>query len=713
MKPTPTHPANRLAQAASPYLLQHARNPVDWWPWGDEAFAEAARRDCPVFLSIGYATCHWCHVMERESFEDEGIAAQLNAAFVCVKVDREERPDVDHVYMSICQAATGSGGWPLTLFLTPDRRAFFAGTYFPPEGRGGRPGLRELAERVAELWAGSRERLLENAHNLTEHVRREIMASDGSQGEGLSRGRELLAAGISRLLEREDTRHGGFGSAPKFPMPHQLVLLLRQGRLGDAAAGVAARRALLAMARGGLHDQVGGGFHRYSTDARWLVPHFEKMLYDQAGMSLALTEALEDPVLPEDGALGEAAELRQALQGTLEHMLRDLRLPGGGLACGEDADAEGEEGRFHVWTAAEFRAVLDPERFPRAAPAWQVAEAGNWVDEAGRAVSILHRSRSWRELAQAGGQAAEDWRAERGEERRLLWEARERRPRPLLDDKVLTDWNGLAAAALLRAAASPRSGTRGQRLDWRLAGDETLAFVRSHLDDGQGGLLHRWHRGRAGVAGQLDDFAFVIGALLERAVHPGGGGALEEALRLQLELEARFADGGGLWFMAEEGGGLPVRPRDLYDGALPGGVSATLHNLMRLGCLLEREDLTARAQRGLAVLAGRFQLEAGGQPWALAALQRAMAPAGRLVVVGPAADPRLDGLLEVAFAARRPGLELLALDPGETARLAPGMGLVGGNPAAWLCDEDGCRPPATTTAGLADLLAGGEPRRDH
>jgi len=701
----------RLAQAASPYLLQHARNPVDWWPWGDEAFAEAARRDCPVFLSIGYATCHWCHVMERESFEDEGIVARLNDAFVCVKVDREERPDVDHLYMSVCQAMTGSGGWPLTLFLTPDRQAFFAGTYFPPEGRGGRPGLSELASRVAELWSGNREALLENARQVTEHLRREAAAAAAGDRAEL-RDEETVARGVRRLLEREDRRHGGFGPAPRFPMPHELVLLLRQGRRGDAGAGAAARRALLAMARGGIHDQLGGGFHRYSTDVRWLVPHFEKMLYDQAGLALALTEALEDPALPDDGPLGEAAELRQALQGIFDHLRRDLRLPEGGLACGEDADAEGEEGRFYVWTAAEFHAVLDPASFPRAASAWQVSEAGNWVDEAGRAVNILHRALPWREMAQAAGLAGEAWRAEREEERRRLWQAREGRPRPLLDDKVLADWNGLAAAALLRAAASPAAGDRERRAAWRRAGEEALAFVRGRLDDGRGGLLHRWHRGRAGVAGQLDDLAFVVWALLERTALPGGGAALEEALRLQEVLERRFSDGDGLWFMAEDSGELPLRPRDAWDGALPGGVSAALHNLVRLGRLLEREDLLDRARRGLAALAGWAPLDAGGRSWALAALQRLAAPARRLVVTGVDGDARLDGLLEAARAARGPGLELLVLSPDQAARLAPGMGLADGRPAAWLCDEGGCRPPVTLPAGVTALLADGSPRRD-
>jgi len=704
MKDNLNPPTRRLAQAASPYLLQHAHNPVDWWPWGDEAFAEAARRDCPVFLSIGYATCHWCHVMERESFEDPGLAALLNAAFVCVKVDREERPDVDHVYMSVCQAMTGSGGWPLTLFLTPDRRAFFAGTYFPPDGRGGRPGLRELALRVAELWSGDRQALLENARVVLEHLRREVPQPGATAAPAAGAAADRVEQGVARLLEREDPRYGGFGPAPKFPIPHQLVLLLRQGRAGSPEAAGAARRALLAMVRGGLHDQVGGGFHRYSTDARWLVPHFEKMLYDQAGLALALTEALEDPALPGEDPLGEAAELRQALQGTLEHVLRDLRLPGGGLACGEDADAEGEEGRFHVWTEEEFRAVLGTERAARAAATWQVSEAGNWVDEAGRAVNVLHRSRSWRELADAAAQPATSWLAEREEERRLLWAAREARPRPLRDDKVLADWNGLAAAALLRAAASPAAGDALLRERWRTAGDEVLEFVLNRLDDDRGGLLHRWYRGVAGVAGQLDDFAFVIWALLERAAHPAGGGALGQALRLQEQLEGRFADGHGLWFMAEAGDDLPVRPQDLYDGALPCGISATLHNLVRLGRLAQREDLLERARRGLSALAARTALDSGGHAWALAALQRLALPERRLVVVGNAEDPCLGDLLEAARQCRPPGLEILAATPDEARVLAPGQGLVEGRPAAWLCDADGCRPPAVEPAALSRLL---------
>ncbi|MFA7330959.1 MAG: thioredoxin domain-containing protein [Candidatus Delongbacteria bacterium] len=680
-----TTPTNRLAGAASPYLLQHAHNPVDWWPWGDEAFAEARRRDCPVFLSIGYATCHWCHVMERESFEDAGIAARLNAAFVCVKVDREERPDVDHVYMSVCQSLTGSGGWPLTLLLTPERQPFFAGTYFPPVGRGGRPGLQDLIPRVVELWDGQRGRLLESARAITAELARagEWEPASGPNATPAAWAGQLRS-GLERLKARHDPRHGGFGPAPKFPMPQHLLLLLRAGRRGDGAAGEMARHTLLAMGRGGLQDQLGGGFHRYSTDARWRVPHFEKMLYDQALLALALCQALEDPA----GTGDERAELRTSLGRLLEYLRRDLQLPGGGFACGEDADSEGEEGRFYLWGLAELRELLPPDELAVAVPAWQVSEDGNWNDEAsGRADprNILHRVPDAHPLSDSSHELLESARS------RLL-AARALRVRPQRDDKVLADWNGLAVAALARAAACPAAGEAGMRLEWRRAAEQAARFVLAELD-GAAGLRHRWHRGRAGVEGQLDDHAFLIWGLLELAAHAGGGAWLEQALRLQAEQDRLFLDPAGLYRMTRPGGDLPVRPLEVTDGALPCGNSVSAHNLIRLARLLDRDEFLGQAQRLLAALAGRLALDSGGHSWALAACQLLEEAGRRLICVGRPEDPRLAALLESAWAGRGAGLERLTLDPAQAARLTPGVGLLEERPAAWLCDAAGCRPP--------------------
>ncbi|HKQ19237.1 MAG TPA: thioredoxin domain-containing protein, partial [Candidatus Eisenbacteria bacterium] len=435
---------NRLAGQKSPYLLQHALNPVDWHPWGDEAFQKAAAEDKPIFLSIGYSTCHWCHVMERESFENASIASYLNEHFIAVKVDREERPDVDHIYMTVCQALTGSGGWPLTVVLTPDRRPFFAGTYFPPETRFGRPGLLELLHQLVSAWEDQRGRVDESAAKIVEAIQPEFAGLPGERP-----GEEILTTAFEHLLQRFDEEHAGFGAAPKFPTPHQLTFLLRYWkRTGDGRALEMVNRTLRAMRRGGLYDQVGFGFHRYSTDREWLVPHFEKMLYDQALLLFAYAEAYQATRDPLFGSV--AREIA-----TYVH--RDLTSPEGAFLSAEDADSEGEEGKFYVWTEAEIREVLGDEDAALFGRVFGVEAKGNWIDHAiGRmpGTNILHL---WADPAALEREFGEEPAAlgRRLEEARLkLFEVRGRRPRPYKDDKVLTAWNGLMIAALARASAA-------------------------------------------------------------------------------------------------------------------------------------------------------------------------------------------------------------------------------------------------------------------
>ncbi len=434
---------NRLVFEKSPYLLQHAANPVDWWPWGDAAFEEARRRDVPVFLSIGYATCHWCHVMERESFEDAEAAALLNASFVCVKVDREERPDVDHVYMSVTQAMTGQGGWPMTCALTPDRRAFFAGTYFPKHGRQGRPGVMQLAPALADAWASRREDVLESADRVGEAL---TQLTAGAPGGPLSE--TILSRAAEQLALRFDAQRGGFGHAPKFPTAHVLSLLARWGRRsGDARALSMVEHTLDAMRAGGIWDHVGFGFHRYSTDPDWLVPHFEKMLYDQALAVLAYLDAFQ--------ATGEARHADTARK-TLEYVRRDLTSPEGAFLSAEDADSEGQEGLFYLWTPAEVKAVLDGEDAELWCRAFDVREGGNFRDEASGRPSeacIPHLPCPLPDLARDLALPEEELAARLERSRTALLAARAKRARPALDDKVLTDWNGLMIAAVARAAA--------------------------------------------------------------------------------------------------------------------------------------------------------------------------------------------------------------------------------------------------------------------
>ena len=474
---------NRLAHERSPYLLQHAHNPVDWYPWSDEAFARAAAENKPIFLSIGYATCHWCHVMERESFEDEEAARALNAAFVCIKVDREERPDIDAVYMAACQMMTGGGGWPLTIFMTPDRRPFFAATYLPRRTRFGRQGLIELCERVRELWALEPQRVAASAAGIAESLGR-AFAYAPAEAPGL----RLLDRAYDDIAFGFDARHGGFEPAPKFPTPHRLLFLLRvHDRTGDARALEMVERTLAAMRLGGIWDHVGHGIHRYSTDAGWLVPHFEKMLYDQALTALAALAARQVSGKPDFGRTAEEI---------FAYVLRDMTSAEGGFFSAEDADSEGVEGRFYVWTRAELRAALGADEAAFWEPVFNVTAEGNYREEAGgqpTGANILHLTRplsAWaRELGVAESDIETRWEAARAR----LFAAREARVHPLKDDKVLADWNGLMIAALAEGARVLGSSA------YEVAAERAARFVLAEMRGPDGRLFHRFRLGERAV----------------------------------------------------------------------------------------------------------------------------------------------------------------------------------------------------------------------
>src|ERR1041385_1645618 len=520
-------PRNRLASEPSPYLQQHAHNPVDWWPWGEAAFAEARRRDVPVFLSIGYATCHWCHVMAHESFEDEQAARLLNEAFVCVKVDREERPDVDDAYMAVCQAMTGSGGWPLTVFTAPDKRPFLATTYVPKTSRFGRLGLLELVPKITAAWADRRDDLMAQAGHVLEHV----AAGSAAPGELPANVLEKAEAGLARRFDRE---LGGFGGAPKFPSPHTLLFLLRRhARTKDAAALDMVVRTLDAMAAGGIHDHLGGGFHRYSTDAAWLLPHFEKMLYDQAMLAMAYTEAFQ--------ATGEA-RFAAVARSTLDYVLRDLADPAGGVRCAEDADSEGVGGKFYVWTKDEIEEILGAEA-PAFCAAYGVAAEGNVHDEATHrttGANVLHLSRPLVDDRFASARAK-------------LLAARNERVRPLLDDKVLVDWNGLAIAALAKA------GTALGEPRFVQAAVTAARFVQKEMRRPDGRLRHRWKAGAKDGTGFLDDHAFLLWGLLELYDATLDPAWLEWAIEVAEGLR-HFRDEAGGWFLSPtDGEDLGVR----------------------------------------------------------------------------------------------------------------------------------------------------------
>jgi uncharacterized protein len=690
-----TDPLNRLRDEKSPYLLQHAANPVDWYPWGEEAFALASREDKPVFLSIGYSTCHWCHVMAHESFEDNQVAALLNEAFVCIKVDREERPDIDALYMRICQMMTGGGGWPLTVIMTPDRRPFYTATYIPKEGRWGRQGLVELIPRIGEVWQKRRGEVEDAATRMVLALRQSRPPAGELPVE------EVLNRAFAEMKEAYDDLHGGFGDAPKFPMPHQLIFLLRHGRRTGALEALGmVQKTLAAMRQGGLFDQLGHGFHRYSTDRQWLVPHFEKMLYDQALMALACAEAFQ--------ATGDETHAR-TLREILDYLLTDLRAPEGGFYAAEDADSEGEEGRFYLWRMDEIRRLLSPEDARLAAEAFGLAEEGNFTDPAAggpTAGNILHLAGPPEIIAGRLGIGEADFRRHLEEVRRALLVAREKRVRPGRDDKILTDWNGLAVAALARAARvldEPR---------YLEAARAALLFLLDRLRTADGRLLHRFCKGEAALAANLDDYAFVIWGLIECYEAGFAAEDLEEALALQGILDERFLDADGAYFSTpDDGEVLLARLKEGHDGAVPSGNAVTLMNLIRLGRMIGDPGPEERAAAlGRAFAVSLRQLPSAHAQWMIA-LELLAAPSCDVVIAGRPGAEDTGKLLDVLRRRYLPSLTLLVRPEGETnpriAALTPfvrQMRAVEGRAAAYVCAGFSCRRPVTDPQELAELL---------
>jgi uncharacterized protein len=569
---------NRLIHEKSPYLLQHAHNPVEWYPWGDEAFETARRLGKPVFLSVGYATCHWCHVMERESFEDSEAAAALNDSFVCIKVDREERPDIDAVYMAACHLVTGSGGWPLTIVMTSERKPFFAGTYLPKESRFGRLGVLDLCRRITELARSEPARVDESAQTIVGHLGDAFQfESDPSAHADPT----LLDAAAQQIAGRFDAQFGGFESAPKFPMPHRLEFLLRTyERTHDERLLRMVTHTLSAMRLGGIWDHVGFGFHRYATDREWLLPHFEKMLYDQALLVPVYLRAFRitaDPLFA------------QTAREILAYVLREMTAPEGGFYAAQDADSEGEEGKFYVWSQTEFERLAGgrDEGIPWGR-IFRVEPEGNFADEATKrkaGTNILHLARplsEWAlELKRDPADLAHAWERLRAR----LFSARAERVPPLKDDKILTDWNGLMIAAMAQA------GDQLADKAYLDAARGAARFVLSALRDQSGMLLHRHRDGESAIRATANDYAFLIMGLIELARATGEEAWRREAARLQGEMNLGFADptAGGFFLTAADQHDLPVRPKEVYDGALPSANAVALSNLLHLA------DLTAKA----------------------------------------------------------------------------------------------------------------------
>ncbi len=690
--------ANRLRRESSPYLLQHADNPVDWYPWGDEAFARANRERKIVFLSIGYATCHWCHVMERESFEDREVADVLNRLTVPVKVDREERPDVDQVYMAVCQALTGSGGWPLTILMTPDRLPFFAATYLPKHSRGGRVGVIELVQRAAALWAEDPDGVRRSASGVVDRLREAgVGAADPGEPDP-----DLLAAAATELAERFDPRHGGFGGAPKFPTPHNLVFLVRRTRrTGDPGPARMAVDTLRAMARGGIHDHLGGGFHRYATDAGWRLPHFEKMLYDQAGLLAAYTEAY---------AATRAPDLAATARDVAGYVLRDLADPAGGFHSAEDADSEGVEGRYYVWTRDEIQGALGQEDADRFCRVYGVTADGNFRDEATRertGANVLHLARPVAERAREMGLDPAALEAALDRDRKRLLAARTRRVRPLRDDKVLTGWNALMISALAQA------GTVLGEAGLVTAAGRAADFVLTRLRP-DGRLLRRYRAGRAAIPAAAEDAAFLVRALLDLYAATFDPSRLAAAVDVAGEMVDRFWDDaqGGLFDTADDGEQLVWRPREVYDGAVPSANSVAVEALARLGLLTGDPAWTDRAWATARAFARRVRAYPAGFTAYLAGLALLVEPTREVVIAGQPGYDDTEALVAAARAVYAPETTAVLAPPGETGSairdLAPfvgGMAPVSGRAAAYLCQNAACQAPLVEPDALETALS--------
>jgi len=681
---------NRLITEKSPYLLQHAYNPVDWYPWGKEAFEKARKEDKPVFLSIGYSTCHWCHVMERESFEDEEVAKAMNEAFVSIKVDREERPDIDSIYMRACQRMTGSGGWPLNMIITPDKKPFYAATYIPKESKFGRIGMLEMIPRIKALWSSQRgevEKLAQQSVSALKDV--------STSGDELNE--DILHAAYEQLLGMFDEQHGGFGDAPKFPTPHNLTFLLRYWkRTGDKMALFMVEKTLSAMRSGGIYDHIGFGFHRYSVDAKWIVPHFEKMLYDQALLALACTEAYQ--------ATGKE-EYKKTCQEIFTYVLRNMTSPEGGFYSGEDADSEGEEGKFYLWTEDEIRSILSEEENELVKRVFNINRNGNFPEGKNTRVNIFNLTKSLSEDASFLKLSVEELKERMEAARSKLFNAREKRIHPGKDDKVLVDWNGLMIAALAKGAQA--FGEPG----YAIAAERAVELILSKMTK-DGRLYHRFREGEVAVQAFLDDYAFLIWGLIELYETTFEIRYLQTALRLNNDLLRHFWDeeNGGFYFTADDAENILIRKKELYDGAVPSGNSVAMLNLIRLSKMTANPEFEKKAvQIGKAFSRSISQAPAA-YTLLMAALDFEIGPSNEVVIVGDLHSGDTKNLLATLRREFIPN-KVVILRPSEEspeiiqlAEYARDMLRKEGKATAYVCRNYTCRLPTTDAGKMREML---------
>jgi uncharacterized protein YyaL (SSP411 family) len=699
---------NRLIHEKSPYLLLHAHNPVDWYPWGEEAFEKARREQKPIFLSVGYSTCHWCHVMERESFSDLSIAEIMNKYYVSIKVDREERPDIDRIYMTYVQATTSGGGWPMSVFLTPDLKPFFGGTYFPPDDRYGRLGFRSLLLRIEEAWQKDRDKITQSASHFAQFLER---AANTEAGEGRDLQEPVLRKTYDEIKASYDPVYGGFGGAPKFPRPVTFNFLMRYyARTAQKETLEMALNTLRAMARGGVHDHLGGGFHRYATDAEWHVPHFEKMLYDQAQLAVAYVEAYQ---ATRDRFFADTA------RDVLEYVLGDMRSPEGGFYSAEDADSfieagkpEHGEGAFYVWEAEEIQAVLgaDAALFDFY---YGIEAAGNVPSEKDaqgefKGKNILVVRHSLAEAARRFGGSEGEVGARLAVARKKMLAARSRRPRPSLDDKVLTAWNGLMISALARSS---------QALDeprYLAAAEQSADFIQSKLYDARSGQLKRRYRaGDVAIDGFLDDYAYLIQGLLDLYEASFDVRWLSWAIKLQEKQDEVFWDSRNGGYFATSGGdpSVLVKMREDYDGAEPSPNSIAAMNLLRLAQMTDQQQWREKAERVFAVFARRLQTNPEALPQLAAALDFKLSKPKQIIIAGEvgAADTR--ALLRLVNERYIPNKILMVVDGAQGQKqlahwlpFVQGMTRQQGRATAYICENYACKLPTADPAEVARLL---------
>ncbi|MEG3224919.1 MAG: thioredoxin domain-containing protein [Methanobacteriales archaeon Met13] len=684
---------NHLEHEKSPYLIQHVHHPVDWYPWGGDAFRKAKSENKPIFLSIGYSTCHWCHVMARESFQDQEIGDMLNQYFVAVKVDREERPDLDSIYMTVCQMMTGSGGWPLTIILTPDLKPFFAGTYFPRESLGSGVGLKDLLLNVRDLWEHKKGELTQSAEDITKALQE---FAKTKKGELLDQ--STLDQAYQHLKENFDPIKGGFGGYQKFPTPHHLLFLLRYWKnTGKDDARQMVKKTLQNMRWGGLWDHVGFGFHRYAVDPNWLVPHFEKMLYDQALLVLTYTEAYQAT---------SHQEYRETAEKILEYVLRDMKSPEGGFYSAEDADSEGVEGKYYLWSQDELKEILTPEEVELTRQFYNVTPEGNFREESTGLMTgqnILHLTRPLNVIAQENGLKEDRISSDLEDIRKKLFKFRETRIHPHKDDKILTDWNGLMIAALSRASQVFNNN------EYRKAAVEAVEFIKAKIiSDGQ--LWHRYRDGEVKFKGNLDDYAFLIWGLMELHQATFNSSYLELAINLNQELLDNFLDKkeGGFYFTSEDGPDILVRKKEAYDTAIPSGNSVAYLNILRLTTILEDQELNKTAWGVEKAFATLIEKSPSGFTMFLAAVDLRLGPCLEVVISGDKDQPLTKKMIGALRENYLPNVTLLVnwsddwlMEKVESLREKK---MVDGKTTGYVCSNGTCYAPVKDAKSLLDIV---------